>query len=298
MSAPHDGGVRWQLPWVLGCSAVPRQRSGLEAAVTSHSPYGDILLPVRRQGEESGCRSPCLQVGNAYVIVYSVADRGSFESASELRVRLRRARQAEDVPVILVGNKSDLVRCREVSVEGERWERRGGSGCWGPPGGLCAGDPSPAPSPPHLSRTCDSGGVPAGPCPLPALPLQRAEPAPCSSTASSSRRRRLCSTTWPSSSRGWCGRSASAAAAKSPTRAPRPARSARRASPREPGASSTGWWPATAAQWPSKPAPSPATTCPCSESHHLCRSARAGWGSPGCWQFRRELGTRSCRHRC
>ncbi|XP_009076577.1 PREDICTED: GTP-binding protein REM 1-like, partial [Acanthisitta chloris] len=60
---------------------------------------------------------PCIPVGNAYVIVYSVTDRGSFESAPELRIHLRRARQAEDIPIILVGNKTDLVRCREVSVE-------------------------------------------------------------------------------------------------------------------------------------------------------------------------------------
>ncbi|NXT25144.1 REM1 protein, partial [Syrrhaptes paradoxus] len=68
-------------------------------------------------GEESWRRSQCLQVGNAYVIVYSITDRASFESASELRIQLRRARQAEDIPIILVGNKTDLVRCREVSVE-------------------------------------------------------------------------------------------------------------------------------------------------------------------------------------
>uniref|UniRef100_A0A663NDF6 RRAD and GEM like GTPase 1 n=1 Tax=Athene cunicularia TaxID=194338 RepID=A0A663NDF6_ATHCN len=80
-------------------------------------------------GEESRRRSQCLQVGNAYVIVYSITDRGSFESASELRIQLRRARQAEDIPIILVGNKTDLVRCREVSVEGERWWR-GGSDWW------------------------------------------------------------------------------------------------------------------------------------------------------------------------
>ena len=60
-----------------------------------------------------------MQVGNAYVIVYSITDRSSFESASELRIQLRRIRQAEDIPIILVGNKSDLVRCREVAVEGE-----------------------------------------------------------------------------------------------------------------------------------------------------------------------------------
>lgn len=58
-------------------------------------------------------------MGSAYVIVYSIADRGSFESASELRIQLRRAHRADHVPIILVGNKADLARCREVSVEGE-----------------------------------------------------------------------------------------------------------------------------------------------------------------------------------
>lgn len=55
--------------------------------------------------------------GSAYVIVYSIADRSSFESASELRIQLRRTHQANHVPIILVGNKADLARCREVSVE-------------------------------------------------------------------------------------------------------------------------------------------------------------------------------------
>uniref|UniRef100_A0A8C3SEN9 GTP-binding protein n=1 Tax=Chelydra serpentina TaxID=8475 RepID=A0A8C3SEN9_CHESE len=67
--------------------------------------------------EENRFRNYCMQVGNAYVIVYSVTDRLSFESASELRIQLRRTRQAENIPIILVGNKTDLVRCREVSVE-------------------------------------------------------------------------------------------------------------------------------------------------------------------------------------
>ncbi|XP_044311165.1 GTP-binding protein REM 1 isoform X2 [Varanus komodoensis] len=68
--------------------------------------------------EENWLYNYCMQVGNAYVIVYSITDRGSFESASELRIQLRRTRQAENIPIILVGNKTDLVRCREVSVEG------------------------------------------------------------------------------------------------------------------------------------------------------------------------------------
>ncbi|XP_032404510.1 GTP-binding protein REM 1 [Xiphophorus hellerii] len=66
---------------------------------------------------DPSCHDDCLKVGSAYVIVYSVTDRSSFDSAAELRITLRRARQAENLPIILVGNKSDLVRAREVAVE-------------------------------------------------------------------------------------------------------------------------------------------------------------------------------------
>ncbi|XP_063767608.1 GTP-binding protein REM 1 isoform X2 [Eleginops maclovinus] len=69
------------------------------------------------EGEEDCLQNASLKVGSAYVIVYSVTDRCSFEAASELRITLRRTRQAENIPIILVGNKSDLVRSREVSVE-------------------------------------------------------------------------------------------------------------------------------------------------------------------------------------
>lgn len=83
--------------------------------------------------QDGSCWLPghCMAMGDAYVIVYSITDKGSFEKASELRVQLRRARQTDDVPIILVGNKSDLVRSREVSVDGKQasgQEREGDPG--------------------------------------------------------------------------------------------------------------------------------------------------------------------------
>lgn len=71
-----------------------------------------------QQDEDGSSQDDCLKVGSAYVIVYSVTDRSTFDSAAELRITLRRARQSENLPIILVGNKSDLVRSREVAVEG------------------------------------------------------------------------------------------------------------------------------------------------------------------------------------
>lgn len=83
--------------------------------------------------QDGSCWLPghCMAMGDAYVIVYSITDKSSFEKASELRVQLRRARQTDNVPIILVGNKSDLVRSREVSVDGKQalgQEREGDPG--------------------------------------------------------------------------------------------------------------------------------------------------------------------------
>ncbi|KAM9806009.1 GTP-binding protein GEM isoform 3-T4 [Syngnathus typhle] len=54
--------------------------------------------------------------GDAFLLLYSITDRASFLRASELRITLRRLRPAQHTPIILVGNKCDLVRRREVST--------------------------------------------------------------------------------------------------------------------------------------------------------------------------------------
>ncbi|XP_073461801.1 GTP-binding protein RAD [Aquarana catesbeiana] len=76
-----------------------------------------LVFDIWEQDDNHWLHNQCMKMGDAYVIVYSVTDKTSFEKASELRIQLRRARQSEDIPIILVGNKSDLVRSREVSVD-------------------------------------------------------------------------------------------------------------------------------------------------------------------------------------
>ncbi|TRY74242.1 hypothetical protein DNTS_020514 [Danionella cerebrum] len=76
-----------------------------------------LLYDIWEQDNSQWLKDQCMRMGDAYIIVYSVTDKSSFEKASELRIQLRRARQAENIPIILVGNKSDLVRSREVSVD-------------------------------------------------------------------------------------------------------------------------------------------------------------------------------------
>lgn len=72
------------------------------------------------QTDDQWAQECYMQTGDAYLLLYSITDRASFLRASELRINLRRFRPAQHTPIILVGNKCDLVRRREVSVNGEK----------------------------------------------------------------------------------------------------------------------------------------------------------------------------------
>lgn len=64
-------------------------------------------------------------MGDAYVIVYSVTDKGT-EKASELRVQLRRARQTGERAHHPSGQQSDLVRSAGSPWMGGSWVGKGG----------------------------------------------------------------------------------------------------------------------------------------------------------------------------
>lgn len=60
-----------------------------------------------------------LAESDAYLVVYSSTDRRSFEVAVDLLFELRKSSQMTSKAVILVANKCDLVRCQQVSTEGD-----------------------------------------------------------------------------------------------------------------------------------------------------------------------------------
>ncbi|XP_022409309.1 GTP-binding protein REM 2 isoform X2 [Neophocaena asiaeorientalis asiaeorientalis] len=77
-----------------------------------------VVYDIWEQGDAGGwLQDHCLQTGDAFLIVFSVTDRQSFSKVPETLLRLRAGRPQHDLPVILVGNKSDLARSREVSLE-------------------------------------------------------------------------------------------------------------------------------------------------------------------------------------
>uniref|UniRef100_A0A670YRF6 GTP-binding protein REM 2 n=1 Tax=Pseudonaja textilis TaxID=8673 RepID=A0A670YRF6_PSETE len=76
------------------------------------------LYDIWDQGDSGGwMQESCLQTGDAFLVVFSVTDRRSFTRVPPTLLRLRAGSPRTDPPIILVGNKSDLARSREVSRE-------------------------------------------------------------------------------------------------------------------------------------------------------------------------------------
>ncbi|XP_072168811.1 GTP-binding protein REM 1-like [Diadema setosum] len=76
-----------------------------------------VDTPPYGQAEFEEKEDEYLQGGDAYLLVYSVTNRKSFKRANELRFKLQRTQETEMTPIILVGNKTDLERSREVTFE-------------------------------------------------------------------------------------------------------------------------------------------------------------------------------------
>lgn len=62
-----------------------------------------------------------LDACDAFVVVYSITDRGSFARAVDALFRLREKGCTANKAVILVGNKADLVRSRDITEEGKHF---------------------------------------------------------------------------------------------------------------------------------------------------------------------------------
>lgn len=55
--------------------------------------------------------------GKAFLLVFDVTNRATFEGLHRFRDRILLVRDTEEVPMVLVGNKVDLVEYRQVSTE-------------------------------------------------------------------------------------------------------------------------------------------------------------------------------------
>ncbi|KAJ6232727.1 ras-like protein rasb [Anaeramoeba flamelloides] len=73
------------------------------------------ILDTAGQEEYSAMRDSYMRSGEAFVIVYSVTDRNSFDEVAIFHEQITRVKDSDDVPIIIVGNKSDLENQRQIS---------------------------------------------------------------------------------------------------------------------------------------------------------------------------------------
>merc|ERR1711871_1321726 len=77
------------------------------------------ILDTAGQEEYSAMRDQYMRTGQGFLIVYAIIARASFDEVSSFRDQILRVKDADKVPIVIVGNKSDLDSDRQVTtVEG------------------------------------------------------------------------------------------------------------------------------------------------------------------------------------
>jgi len=66
------------------------------------------ILDTAGQEEYSAMRDQYMRTGEGFLLVFAVNNAKSFEDISQYREQIKRVKDAEEVPMVLVGNKCDL----------------------------------------------------------------------------------------------------------------------------------------------------------------------------------------------
>ena len=74
------------------------------------------ILDTAGQEEYSAMRDQYMRTGQGFLVVYSVTSRSSFDEVVSFREQMCRVKDADDVPMVLVGNKCDLMGERQVTT--------------------------------------------------------------------------------------------------------------------------------------------------------------------------------------
>lgn len=83
------------------------------------------VLDTAGQEEYSAMREQYMRNGEGFILVYSITSRLSFEEVSTFYEQIRRVKDRDFFPMVLVGNKCDLEIDRQVSsMEGSELARR------------------------------------------------------------------------------------------------------------------------------------------------------------------------------
>jgi len=74
------------------------------------------ILDTAGPEEYSAMRDQYMRAGEGFIIMYDVTRRSSFDEVTVFRDQVLRVKDADPIPIIIVGNKIDLTEQREVST--------------------------------------------------------------------------------------------------------------------------------------------------------------------------------------
>ena len=75
-----------------------------------------IVLDTAGQEEFSAMREQYMRSGEGFLLVYSVADRSSFDELPRLHRQILRVKDRDEFPMLMVANKADLQHQRMVTT--------------------------------------------------------------------------------------------------------------------------------------------------------------------------------------
>lgn len=75
------------------------------------------ILDTAGQEDYAAIRDNYFRSGEGFLLVFSITEHESFTATSEFREQILRVKEEEAIPLLLVGNKSDLEDRRQVSAE-------------------------------------------------------------------------------------------------------------------------------------------------------------------------------------
>ena len=75
------------------------------------------ILDTAGQEDISAMREGCIRGGDGFLCVYSITSRQSLDEIITMREQILRVKAGYKVPMILIGNKSDLTEERRISIE-------------------------------------------------------------------------------------------------------------------------------------------------------------------------------------
>ncbi|MBW01863.1 Ras-like protein family member 11A, partial [Eschrichtius robustus] len=103
----YAGTAEARPPGPGGRSSVgPRHKAGARAAVTVQDSLSQAV----------GSLSKCVQWAEGFLLVYSITDYDSYLSIRPLYQHIRKVHPDSKAPVIIVGNKGDLLHARQVQT--------------------------------------------------------------------------------------------------------------------------------------------------------------------------------------